>query len=153
GFKKIYNIISVANKKWLNELKVRRDSSTHYIMISAHSKYSFTQVPNEEYEKTIIIGIPQYPIKGKSVFIWDEDIPVIGGHRECFCNIKTDEGNEIEAHEIFDAKGRSIYRHNGKLYNEQDLVDGELYLQNIKKNLDTLIFSILRQLGKKVKCV
>jgi len=153
GFKKIYNIISVANKKWLNELKVRRDSSTHYIMISAHSKYSYTQELSEEYEKTIKIGIPQYPIKGKSVSIWDEDIPVIGGHRMGSCNLKTNEENEIEEHEIFDATGRSIYRYNGRLYNEQDLIDGETYLKNIMKNLDAFIFIILRQLSKKVKCV
>jgi len=153
GFKELYNVVLAANKNWLNELKTRRDSSTHYIMISAHSKYLYRQEPKGDLENIVKVGIPKNPIKGKSVSIWDEDIPVISGQRDWSKNIKIGEDIEIEAHEIFDIRGRSIFRHNGKLPNNQALIDGEIYLHDVKKSLDAFIIETLAILSKKVKYI
>lgn len=153
SFKELYNVVLAANKNWLNELKTRRDSSTHYIMLSALSKYSYWQESSGEFENIVIVGIPRNPTKGKSVSMWNEDIPVIGGQRDHSWSIKIGEDIEIEAHEIFDIRGRSLFRHNGKLPNNLSLIDGETYLHDVNKYLDAFIIEVLAILSKKVKCV
>jgi len=153
GFKKLSKLIENAKNSWIDDLKIRRDSTTHYIMVSAHSKYNLSENSSGKKESTIIVGIPRLPTKGKSIPIWLEDIPVIGGQRQCSTRIKINKDSEIEAHEFFDVLGRSILRHNEKINTNFDLIDGEKYVCNIRNNLETFTCEILMNLCRKVKCV
>ncbi|MDD5326446.1 MAG: hypothetical protein PHY02_01370 [Phycisphaerae bacterium] len=153
GFKELSKLIENAENSWIDDLKTRRDSTTHYIMISAHSKYNLRENSGGKKENTVIVGIPRLPTKGKSILIWLEDIPVIGGQRQKSSRFKTNKDSEVEAHEIFDVLGRSILRYNGKINTNFDLIDGEKYICDIRNNLETFIFEILMNLCKKVKCI
>lgn len=153
GFKKLSKLIENAKNNWIDDLKIRRDSTTHYVMVSAHSKYNLRENSGGKKESTVIVGIPRLPTKGKSIPVWLEDIPVIGGQRQCSTMIKINEDSEIEAHEFFDVLGRSILRHNEKINTKFDLIDGEKYVCNIRNNLERFICEILMNLFRKVKCV
>jgi len=153
GFKKLSKLIENAKNSWIDDLKIRRDSTTHYVMVSAHSKYNLKENSSGKKESTVIVSIPKLPTKGKSIPVWLEDIPVTGGQRLCSERIRFNNNSEIEAHEIFDSLGRSVLRHNEKINTNFDLIDGEQYVCNIRNNLETFTCEILMNLCRKVKCV
>lgn len=141
---RIQLVVDKARDFWANELKNRRDAATHYIALSIQSTFINTKSNSSRSKKNVIhIGITK--TSTKSVSIWEDIIPTIGGtvHQSV---IREENGHTKETHELLDNEKRLILHSEHPIPPKPELIDGEKYVRLLHRNLNSYISKVLMEL-------
>jgi len=137
-------LMSEARRAWVDEVRERRDSTVHYVALSAASTIEVHGTSTREISRThVVVGIPHVPTKESPSIWWDPASVLLGGaaHRSMTVDIPGKE--RLEAHGIFDRSGRLILRHNGPPPPRPDVIDGDQYACELAQRFEAHVAALL----------
>jgi|SRR6056297_511860 len=135
------------DEDWIDELKTRRDTATHYVSLLLKSKF-IRKIENNEITNTEnILGIMTNPVKRN--FLLHEDIPLLDGTKHKSQIIENNGIKEIK-NQIFDINGNLVYECNSENNEDIELSNARIYIDNIYENLESYIIKVLSNLNKRL---
>lgn len=139
------------NQVWINELKTRRDTATHYISLLLKSELEKTINIKEKPSMSLkesTLGIMKDPIKKN--FKLHQDIPLLEG-AEHKSEAITHNGSTQYKEQIFDMSGNLVYESTSESIQRVELISAVEYMNSITQSLESYIVAILKELNKKLR--